>query len=256
MKKTKVFTIIIITFLMVLSSSKHVYGDELYDEEPSQFFVYLPLIKNGDFEPSLPAALMAPENGSNIDNLVPYFKWNNGYYSDINEVNFKVSDDPTFNPYNEHNFLFDIFFPYEPGEQSIRYSHNLPEGLTLYWQVSFWLDGGDMLDSEVWSFTTPEDGTTLTAPKLLAPEDESTVEDPPVILEWEAVTGAVEYRLLLSAPGSWTAFIFVTDTNYVVSDYFLEEEEEILEWSVATINEYAIGEQSEWWSFKPPSIDN
>jgi hypothetical protein len=60
----------------------------------------------------------------------------------------------------------------------------------------------------------------------------------------------------VSAPGSWTAFIFVIDTNYVVSDYFLEEEEEILEWSVATINEYAIGEQSECWSFKPLSIDN
>lgn len=240
---------------MILSFNKHVYGNELYVEEP-QFSIFLPLIKNGDYEPcSIPPKLVAPTNESNLDNLVPIFTWNNGNDPSITTVYFEISHDPTFNPYNPGPGVH-FSLPYEPGEQNIRHFHNLEEGLTLYWRVSFACDGGDILDSEVWSFTTPEGGTTLPAPQLLSPADGSTVGAPPFNLEWEAVPGAEEYRLLLRYRDpedgivKWTRFIFITETIYTIEDDDIESGP--MEWSVATINDYAIGEQSEWWTFTSP----
>lgn len=247
MINTKWLTITVLALLMILSFNNLVYGNEINEVRQTEFSIFLPLIKNGDYEPcSIPPELIAPENGSDLDNLVPFFTWNNGYDPSILRVIFELSDDPTFDPYIPSDFRAWYRIQYKPGEQSIRLSRNLNEGLTLYWRVSFECDEGNILFSEIWSFTTPEGGSTLPAPQLLAPENGSTLEAAPVNLEWEAVPGAEEYQLVLKA-ASWTRWIFINDTHYTIDESWLEPG--IMEWSVATLNDYAIGEQSEWWSF-------
>ena len=195
--------------------------------------------------------LISPSNGSNPDTLIPTFQWDNGNVADITEVSLLI-------------MLHEDDFPdhweywvtsYNSSFNEERYDEmNLPPATTYYWKV--WLRCGEIESphSEVWSFTTGSGGTILPAPTLLSPPNESEFSsgDLPVILQWAAVTGAEEYKVVISKWTDATWYIdwstTVTGTELIipyrltVNTYY--------RWRVRPINYYALGTISEPWTFK------
>ena len=130
---------------------------------------------------------------------------------------------------------------------------NLDPETTYYWKV--WLTCGDVESphSELWSFTTGSDNLILPAPTLLSPADGSEIwsKDLPVRLDWEAVAGADEYRVVLLRYdfGEWyrNYETTVTATEFVIP--FSLYQNTWYKWYVQPINDYAIGTASSAWMF-------
>jgi hypothetical protein len=144
---------------------------------------------------------------------------------------------------------------YNSGFDEERYDvTNLAPATTYYWKV--WLRCGEIESphSVVWSFTTGSDGIILPAPILLAPADGSEIwsDDLPVILQWSEVTGAQEYKVVLTKwdAGSWYIdwSTIVTETKAIIPNQLTQNSS--YQWWVQPINNYAIGTKSLGWMFE------
>ncbi len=194
--------------------------------------------------------LISPSNGSNPNTLIPTFQWNNGNVSEVTEVNLLLL-------LHEDDFPNDWVYwatSYDSSFDEERYDvTNLAPATTYYWKV--WLKCGEIESphSEMRSFTTGSDGIILPAPVLISPADGSEIwsDDLPVILQWSAVTGAEEYKVVLM---KWNAGIWyrvwstiVTETEANIPDPLTQNSD--YKWWIQPINDYAIGIRSAEWGF-------
>ena len=238
-----------ITILITFSSTSAVPG------ETPPYQVYLPLVSKQVLENPTPCStapkLNSPSNGSNPSTLIPTFQWNNGNVSDVTEVHLLLL-------LNEDDFPNDWVYwvtSYDSSFEEDRYDEtNLSPDTIYYWKV--WLMCGEIESphSEMWSFTSGSADLILPAPVLLSPADGSEIwsDDLPVILQWSAVTGADEYKIVISkwVTGSWNRVwsTTVTETEYTIP--FVLTQNTFYRWSIQAINEYALGTKSSEWMFE------
>jgi len=194
--------------------------------------------------------LISPSNGSNPTSLIPTFQWDNGNISDVTEVSLVL----TLHEDDFPNHWEYWVTSYNSSFEEERYDEmNLTPATTYYWKV--WLRCGEIESphSELWSFTTGSPDLILPAPALIAPADGSEIwsKDLPVILQWSAVAGEAEYRVVLMKwnAGSWYRnwTTIVTATQYTIPISLTQNT--YYKWFVQPLNEYAIGTSSSEWFF-------
>jgi hypothetical protein len=195
--------------------------------------------------------LISPGNGSHPNTLIPTFQWDNGNISEITEVHLLIL-------LHEDDFPDEWVYrvtSYNGSFEEERYDEtNLDPGTTYYWKV--WLTCGEIESphSDLWSFTTGSDGIISPAPTLLSPANGSEIwsSDLPVILRWSAVTGAAEYKVVLTKwySGSWYRvwYTIVTGTQATIPNILTQNS--YYQWDVQPINDYAIGTTSATWMFQ------
>jgi hypothetical protein len=213
----------------------------------STYTVYLPaIIKSNVYPPSCSTAptLLNPSNGSNLDTLIPEFQWDSGYNPNVTEFYMEIWLDPGLT-----DWVYGLrcsATTCQTGVHQWRVNKNFDPSTTYYWQAYLMCGSDRGPFSEVWSFTSGSaGGTILPGPDLLLPLDGSTLAGTTVVMQWQSVSGAVEYQVQYSG-GGW-------DRGTIVPG--LEATEESLEpntqfeWWVQARNDYAWGSESAHWHF-------
>jgi hypothetical protein len=209
----------------------------------SPFSLYLPLIKTGPRPCSTPPTLVSPENGSNLDTLIPVFEWDSGTDPAATEFMLIVASDPGFT--QEANSLG---YGSGQGQGNIRFWRNFDPATTYYWHA--WLTCGAGVQSpysETWTFTSGSGGTILPAPELLAPANGTILAGIDTTFQWSSMPGAVEYQVQWrqsSGAGGYVAF-----TNGLQYGSYALSAGTSYEWWSAARNDYAWGTNSVHWSF-------
>jgi hypothetical protein len=209
--------------------------------------IYLPAILKAFMNCSVTPILLAPPDGSNLDNLIPLFRLDNGSNPQATLVRLQVARDPGFT-----DQVSVLSSSQATGIVEFRMPRNLDPTTTYYWRA--WLMCGEIQGpySEVLAFTTAgSGGAFLPAPTLIAPPDESTLPSLPATFQWSAVTGAVEYLICWRELGQvGYSFDWVTETDTDM-DWF--KAGTTYEWWVQARNDYALGDSSEIWQFTTPA---
>jgi len=233
---------LIVVLLILLSS-----GLALADETETS--LYLPIVlKAHDNIECLPARLVSPLDGSALETLVPTFQWDRGDNPLATRLTVQVSLDPTFAGASHSTVTTSANWV-----DQFRFPRNLNESSTYYWRASVMCDTVGPIHSSVWSFTTPGDVPQLPAPILVSPVDESIVSGSCATLEWEPVSGALEYLVKVQRAGTTSynfAFVPASQLNFTYS--YIVPEYDRYEWWVSALNSGAVGDESEHWQFNTP----
>lgn len=232
----------LIAVVLILISS----GFALADENGSSLYLPIVLRANGNTY-CLPAMLVSPANGSALDTLVPLLQWDRGDNTLATRLTIQVSLDPTFAGPSHTTVTTSANWVDE-----FRFPRNFNESSTYYWRASVMCDTVGPIYSSVWSFTTPGSVTRLPAPILVSPEDESYISGTSVNLEWQPVTGALEYLVKIQRAGTTSysfAFVPAAQLNYT---YTIIPEVNRYDWWVSAVNSGAVGDESERWQFDTP----
>jgi len=178
-----------------------------------------------------PVLLSPVENATDVD-LIPIFSWNE--VENATEYQFQLSDSEDFS--NELDFSTTPN-TYTNADYSFEYASK------YYWRVRSKQNISVSDWSETGSFTT-----TIEAPVLGSPEDNSVDVDMPVSFSWHPVFGATSYALLISEDLDFSTtfsvdeFIFDTVSTKTgldsYSDYF---------WKIKAMGIGSISEWSETW---------
>jgi hypothetical protein len=104
-----------------------------------------------------------------------------------------------------------------------------------------------LTEQEIWDLYL----STTTAPTLLFPVNNSTINTLTPVLDWDSTVTAIYYRLVVSVDSAFTALI--ADLNLYSSSYqipagLLQENTEYF-WKVRTVNDGGVGPWSEISSF-------
>jgi hypothetical protein len=230
------------------------------------FTIYLSAVfKN--YDPCLTTpTLISPTNESNLNTLIPLFKWNSGSNPCATEARMEISRDSQFSQ------IFLSAWSATQGVQEYKMHTNLDPSTTYYWRVVLICEGNEDLYSDMWTFTTGSDGVILPASELITPINGITTSSTIVTFEWAAVEGAIDYVLWISSrqpptqltemrsnvtmknPQSVTSptgfgFGFTTtETQYTTSLWA----NNTFTWWVYARNDYAMGEASEHEEFTTP----
>ncbi|MGE5603432.1 MAG: hypothetical protein ACM30E_10290 [Nitrososphaerales archaeon] len=83
------------------------------------------------------------------------------------------------------------------------YNANFQPGTTYSWQVKRCKNflAQDCQASQTWTFTTPDTVTLPSAPAIITPTSDSTVQGRLVTFEWSPVEGALDYEFCLVQDG-------------------------------------------------------
>ncbi len=195
------------------------------------------------------AVPVSPADGAVLDTLIPTLTYRSiGSYADTTMcVAFDVNPHPTW---------CSIYTSYDPArmDSALLWTNLLPS-TTYYWRVAtiFDMSSPDRLWSEEWSFqTAPAGGVILPAPNLVSPVNGGAITLNQAILNWSAVTGAVEYRIYVSEQGVSGDLVYFQNTNSPLdvsgdSQYLLPGHTH--KWYVVARNDYTLGQPSSTWSF-------
>lgn len=128
---------------------------------------------------------------------------------------------------------------------------NLDPGQVYYWRVGIYKEFGKILAwSDEWHFTTGQaGGLILPPPALVYPANNSTIPSAAAVFTWQAVDGAVEYRMSLHNLTSNRYYGFVSPGPQVNVRADLLPAGDNFEWSVKARNAYAWGAFSPTWTF-------
>lgn len=233
----------LIAVLLILLSS----GLALADE--NEINLYLPIVLRPPVNiDCLPALLLSPSDGSALDTLVPIFQWDRGNNPQATRLTVQVSLDPTFAGASHSTVTTSAYWVDE-----FRFPRNFNENSTYYWRASVMCETVGPVHSSVWSFTTPGGVSRLPAPILASPPDESMVSGSSAVLEWEPVSGALEYLVKVQRAGTTSynfAFVPASQLNFTYS--YIIPEYDRYEWWVSALNSGAVGDESEHWQFNTP----
>ncbi|MFA5404896.1 MAG: hypothetical protein WC358_08180 [Ignavibacteria bacterium] len=136
---------------------------------------------------------------------------------------------------------------------SSQYTLNSPpftNNTKYYWRVNAMNSGGTGLWSQVWNFKTIL--STLPAPSLEYPPNNSQNISLTPTMNWSDVAGATGYRLQISTTSSFNSYVLnvnTTQSQYTVPSGILQGYT-LYYWRVATINEGGTGVNSAIWNFR------
>ena len=218
----------------------------LISTHPQTYTVYLPAVFKSYGVCSTIPTLISPANGSNLNALVPLFRWDNHNNPNATASHLEVAKDPDFTV-----GAWSLWSSRATGVKEFRFSGNLDPATTYYWRAWLMCRETDGPYSDVWSFTTGFGGTILPAPTLIAPANGSTLTATQVTLQWSVVDGAVEYLVHWREVG-WGGYNYqwVSDTQTTISWLSANT---TYEWWISARNDYAIGTDSETWQFITPA---
>lgn len=186
--------------------------------------------------------LQNPPNGQTLNTLIPLLQWNNGDDPAATSSYMQLARDPFF-----ADIVDWVSSEARPGADSWRETRNLNTVMTYYWRV-YLLCGATVNSpaSEVRSFTTGSGGSIPTAPKLIAPKNDAILPNTIADLQWESVSGAVEYQMRWRRNGGYPYHVLGIQRT---SGQWTLQPSSFYEWSVTARNDYAWGPESTRWSF-------
>lgn len=130
---------------------------------------------------------------------------------------------------------------------------SLLNNATYFWRVGAMNASGSGDWSAVWSFTT-----MLAAPVLASPADSSTNLSTTLILNWNVVSSAQNYRLQVSTSPAFTSFVTNVTTSAVSQEVSSLLTNTTYFWRVNATNSAGTGDWSAVWSFTtvppPPAV--
>ncbi len=213
-------------------------------EEP--YTAYLPVVHQNYCAWCAVPTLLAPADASTLDTLMPELHWDSGDDPRATRAWVKIARDPDF-----HDVVATAYGrSWTQGVHRFRFSNiRLDPGTTYWWRVQ--LQYPEVWGPpSTWSFTTPTDGVVPPPPQQLAPPDGTVLTSLPVALQWVPLEGALEYWLNWKVQGQWGSnFIRVAGTNAWLSGL---EPRTTYEWWVRALNQYAVSDPSEVWTFTTP----
>lgn len=215
-------------------------GVDIGAYETRVYGLYLPLVQK-TVEQQVDSAypiLIAPTDKSSLGTIAPLFEWQNSAQPEATITRLEMALDPAFTQIRNN-----LYSSTSESFVSFRFSWNLEPATTYYWHM--WYENGDQIGpfSPVWSFTTGANGQILPPPEQLTPANNSSSPAGEISFSWSPVTGASEYLLHWNPVGeTWSYITWVTNTEETI---YLDPG--IYEWSVAALNEYAIGDPSTPW---------
>ncbi|MFL5801360.1 MAG: fibronectin type III domain-containing protein [Roseiflexaceae bacterium] len=205
--------------------------------------VFLPLIQG----PPLVPQLNEPADGAQIVSRAPLLTWTPTLSS---TYQVQVSTEPTFAT-TEVNSVNPWFDPLPALAVHITGS-NLAVATTYYWRVGIRY-AGSYHYTPVRTFRTPASSPALPPPPALAaPANGATLPTREVTLGWQAVPGALYYRVRVFSPDS-TVFdskvVPATTLSHYVAGLVPGT---TYTWRVRTLDQYGWGPFSDPWSFTAP----
>ena len=136
--------------------------------------------------------LIAPPNNSELQDPTPTFEWS--AVSGADHYTIQLSRSSSFSSiYSSHATGLTTWTP----------TTNLPMNGPFYWRVYAYA-GGPGPYSTVWTFSIVP-GNNLDPPILIAPPNNSELQDPTPTFEWSAVSGADHYTIQLSRSSSFSS---------------------------------------------------
>ena len=200
-------------------------------------------------------ALLDPENGVQIETLIPYYYWTQ-LGDDVFRYRVEVSRLADFTSIDS----VAIFLVSDPstGSSARAFSReNLLPDTLYYWRVAGICASGEHGEfSEVFSLTSaPDGGPRLPPPAPITPADGASVGSTRVVFNYSAVSGAESYniRFFQSAADAWADWhSWVGPKNTMTAKTFGPEE--TVYWRVASVTSYAIGDPSTLRSFTTPPV--
>lgn len=239
MRPIKSLVVCLLISLLILSTAGVAYGQE------TGYSIYLPIVLTRPGPCSTAPTLLAPENMSSLNTLIPTFQWENGESSGVTEVHFLLTLHKDDFP---NDWVLWVTSTNSSFEEQAYKSKNLIPSTPYYWQV--WLKCGavESPHSGIWTFTTGTDGTILPGPELFSPANEALIyaSDLPLTLQWSPVSGATEYMVVIRrwADGFWYLAYreFVAQPYYQIPYMLIQNT--WYQWEIYPINDYALGSPS------------
>jgi len=189
--------------------------------------------------------LISPADGSQLDNLIPLYKWDNGQDPLADAARLYIASDPGFN-----NVVSIWWLGSGQGSYELRDVENLEPATTYYWRTYLMCGEAQGPYSDTWSFRTGSGGVILPAPDLIAPPDGSTPGSTDVTLQWSAVSGSLDYDVwVFNTQELWYWVPTVSETQL---NAWLDPNTRY-EWWVHARNDYAYGQDSAVWEFTTPN---
>jgi len=209
----------------------------------SKCMIFLPVVQTTPLVPLLDE----PANGAQIISVAPLLTWTPTISS---TYQVQVSETSTFST-TQVNATDPWFAPLPPQAFHITGS-NLHPATTYYWRVGVRYEGHYQY-TPVWTFRTPPTNPALPAPPaLVAPADGAHLPAPEVALSWQAVPGALYYRVRIYAPDSSifdSAIVPASTLSHHVAGLAPST---TYTWRVRTFDQYGWGSYSKPRSFTAP----
>jgi hypothetical protein len=156
--------------------------------------------------PPAPPALVSPTNEATGQPEILTLQWTAA--SGASTYHLQLANDDTFIPQNgifEDSTLTDISRQIGP----------LANSQIYFWRVRAKNDGGTSAWSQVWKFTTQ--GVPPLPPTLVSPANGAILSFTTVNLQWNASTGAANYRLQVATDSVFSGKVFDDSTITVTS---------------------------------------
>lgn len=246
MKKSILFTSLIAGFCLSIiftnPTAANQGGETNLQEKPKNgdfSLLYLPIIIR---DPAVPK-LVSPENGSNLDTLIPVFVSEAMPIPDSIRIRVDISKNSDFSTYDG------AALPTSPITSELVY--NLEPDTLYYWRAYVYDRENDIRYSysEVWSFTTPKGGILPEAPSLISPVDNSLIKTGPVILECDQVPTANGYRFVFQGDNDLITYFIHSDMPQLTPQDDWISPGTNYQWWVIAKNEYGYGDPSNTWYF-------
>jgi hypothetical protein len=194
----------------------------------------LPLFDFGQITPPTTPTLKSPANGATSQPLNPVLKWS----SVLDQINLRQTKDTTQAKKKKEiestswapgywlqvsktaDFVSPIVDAIGLPDSQYAFASNVLSGSTQYrWRVKATNVLGDTSSwSQVWTFTTVGGGTSLPAPRLITPADNTTNISIRPTFDWADTTGATSYRIQVSTNSNFTS-LKVNASNLTSSQY-------------------------------------
>ncbi|MDD5371466.1 MAG: fibronectin type III domain-containing protein [Anaerolineaceae bacterium] len=167
--------------------------------------IFLPVVVQNYKVCTAGLQLSWPAEGARLDGLVPEFSGDSGQESSTRYILIQVATDPGF-----ASIVHTVTANTARGAFSSHPMGNLAPAATYYWRAQRVCGAISGPFTPARSFSTAESPSLPEAPRLSTPEAHAIAERP-VMLSWEAVSGAREYLLYYRADAAHGWYIISTD---------------------------------------------
>lgn len=182
--------------------------------------------------------LLSPANNSTNISLIPNMQW----YASTNATSYhiEISTSPNFNTVVDSATVTTTNYNVPSGKLSV--------ALTYFWRVYAKNSNGTSPWSTVWNFATQTD---LSAPVLLTPVNGYVGTSATPTLDWEAMTGIINYTVQISTISN---FAVITDSATVTASQYTVPTGKLQNfityfWRVKASNLYVASPWSTVWQF-------
>jgi subtilisin family serine protease len=235
----------------------HITVGECVPVEFSNTEIFLPLVvKDADLNTfNIRPILTAPADGAVLSTLIPTLSWQiNSILNPSTWFIYEISTDQNFSNFAGGGWEWADF-----GSTTLKW--NLDPNTTYYWRAAYDYWTGESWEmgpySEVRNFRTGSGGTILPGPTLVSPANGINPVSLPVMLDWNPVSGAVEYQVRLwfeYEPPYWGYYqFFTTSSQLEIPSYYFDSNTHYI-WEVNARNSYAWGNFSDAWEFTTGTV--